>query len=86
MYRYRKKLTSNLRVSSIMDALPDELGYLHAKRVGDTLNNFIASADEAFKLVHVPEVNLENLSSEDSSVKDKAEPGYLNSTKWKKVG
>lgn len=79
-----------------MEALSDESGYryLKAKRVLDTLNNFTASADETFKLEHVPEVSLEGIEnlSEDNSDEVQAGLGneapksdYLNSTRCKKV-
>lgn len=79
-----------------MEALPPDFGYLHAKRVSDTLDKFIASADETLKLEHVPEVSrevVENLSSEHSSEdmrailgKEAPKTDYLNSKKCKQVG
>ena len=40
-----------------MDALPDKCGYLYARRVDDTLKNFIASTSSVVKAEHVPPVN-----------------------------
>ncbi|CAH3113056.1 unnamed protein product [Pocillopora meandrina] len=52
--RYKHKLTCGLRIGTIMDALPLNCGYLHARRVEETLNNFIASADTTVNPKHVP--------------------------------
>ena len=40
-----------------MNALPNECGYLHARRVEDTLKNFIASSDTTVQAKHVPHAN-----------------------------
>ena len=40
-----------------MNALPPKCGYLHARRVEETLNNFIASADSTVSTKHVPAAN-----------------------------
>ena len=40
-----------------MNALPNECGYLHARRVEDTLKNFIASSDTTVQAKHVPSTN-----------------------------
>ena len=53
--RFRGKMSSSLRVSNIMDNLDEKSSnFLHAKRVCDTLKNFICSYDDVISLEHVP--------------------------------
>jgi len=73
-----------------MNALPNECGYLHARRVEDTLKNFIASSDTTVQAKHVPRTNrviVEVSLSEGSDVVQSifgthgADVTYLNSDK-----
>lgn len=74
-----------------MNALPPKSGYLHARRVEETLNNFLSSADREVMIEHVPlykEPTIDISSSEDSGIfgkhgKDKT---FLNSKEYKEVG
>ena len=73
-----------------MNALPAKGGYLHARRVEDTLKNFIASADTAVQAKHVPPVQravVDVSSSEGSETfgDHGADLTYLNSEKYVKV-
>ena len=78
--RFRSKMSTNLRLSNIMDNL-DEKSFLHAKRVSDTLQNFICSYDDVVSLEHVP---YRDLISEDSDG-DRTKLEFLNSDVYKKV-
>lgn len=78
-----------------MNALPNECGYLHARRVETTLNNFIASADTTVKAEHVPRANraaVEVSLSEGSDIVQSifgthgADMNYLNSDRYIQVG
>ena len=78
-----------------MNALPDKCGYLHARRVEDTLKNFIASSDAAVKNKHVPAANravVEVSLSEGRDIVQSifgdhgADMTYLNSDKYIQVG
>ena len=74
-----------------MNALPPKSGYLHARRVEDTLKNFIASADTVVKASHVPPVSrsVRDISpSEGSQIfgDNGADVNYLNSDKYVQVG
>ena len=73
-----------------MNALPNECGYLHARRVEDTLKNFIASSDTTVQAKHVPHANravVEVSLSEGSDIVQSifgnhgADVTYLNSEK-----
>ncbi|XP_068713837.1 F-box DNA helicase 1-like [Montipora foliosa] len=55
-FRYRHKLAYGMRISTILNALPEKSGFLYARRVEDTLKNFIASADNTVEAKHVPPV------------------------------
>ncbi|KAL9960100.1 hypothetical protein ACROYT_G033506 [Oculina patagonica] len=90
-FRYKHKLAFGLRISTIMNALPNECGYLHARRVEDTLKNFIASADTSVRPEHVPRANravVEGSLSEGSDIVQSifgnhgADMKYLNSDKY----
>ena len=72
-----------------MDALSDERKYLEAKRVEETLKNFMASADSTVNIQHVPEVSGEEVGTEgenDEVMNATKNFGYLNSKKCKEVG
>ena len=72
-----------------MVALSDERNYLEAKRVEDTLKNFMASADSTVKIQHVPKVSREEVeTSEDENDKVNATQKFdhFNSKKCKQVG
>ena len=73
-------MSTNLRLSNIMDNL-DEKSFLHAKRVSDTLQNFICSYDDVVSLEHVP---CRDLISEDSDG-DRTKLEFFNSDVYKKV-
>ena len=80
--RFRGKMSSSLRVSNIMDNLDKKSSnFLHAKRVCDTLTNFICSYDDVISLEHVP---YRDLISEDSDG-DRTELEFFNSDAYKKV-
>ena len=65
-----------------MDNLDEKSAkYLHAKRVIDTLTNFICSYDDHINLEHVP---YQVWTSEDRDG-DRDELEYFNSDKYKKV-
>jgi len=87
-YRYKHKLSYGLRISTIMNALPPKCGYLHGRRVEDTLKNFIASADTVVKATHVPPVNraVADVSASEGSSEIFGNHGadltYLNSEKY----
>ena len=51
-------MAQQLKIKTIMETLPGESDheYLHAKRVQETLENFISSADDVVKVVHIPEL------------------------------
>ena len=90
IYRYKHKLSYGLRISTIMNALPPKSGYLHARRVEDTLKNFIASADTAVKSAHVPPVSraVRDVSASEGSElfgDNGADLTYLNSEKYVQV-
>ena len=73
-----------------MNALPPKSGYLHARRVEDTLKNFIASADTAVKSAHVPPVSraVRDVSASEGSElfgDNGADLTYLNSEKYVQV-
>ena len=77
-----------------MNALPNECGYLHARRVEDTLKNFIASSDTTVQAKHVPRTNravVEVSLSEGSDIVQSifgnhgADVTYLNSDKHIRV-
>ncbi|XP_068442554.1 F-box DNA helicase 1 [Clinocottus analis] len=54
-YHFRRKLTSNLKPFAISSVLPQGRGgYQRAKVVASTLNAFMASADPAIAVQHVP--------------------------------
>ena len=55
-HRYKHKLAQQLKIKTIMENLPGESEYLHAKRVQETLDNFISSADDVVEVVHIPEL------------------------------
>ncbi|KAK2555635.1 F-box DNA helicase 1 [Acropora cervicornis] len=57
-FRYKAKLAYAVSVRNIMNALPSEGGFLHARRVEDTLKNFIASASTTVKKKHIPEARV----------------------------
>lgn len=80
--RFRGKMSSSLRVNNIMDNLDKKsANFLHAKRVVDTLKNFVCSYDMGVSQEHVP---YRELISEDSDGdRDKLE--YFNSEAYKKV-
>ncbi|XP_020615014.1 F-box DNA helicase 1-like isoform X2 [Orbicella faveolata] len=89
-FQYKHKLAFGLRISTIMNALPNECGYLHARRVEDTLKNFIASSDTTVQAKHVPRTNrvvVEVSLSEGSDIVQSifgnhgADVTYLNSDK-----
>ena len=90
IFSYQHKLKSDLRIQTIMDALSDDCKYLEAKRVENSLKNFMASADTAVTIQHVSEVNREEVeTSEDENHKVSAihqRVDYLNSKKYKQVG
>ena len=95
LFRYRHKLTYRLRISTIMNALPSNCGYLHARRVEETLNNFIASADTTVNPKHVPAAKrtlVEVSSSEGSEIvvsifgEHGTDTSYLNSDQYIQVG
>ena len=78
-----------------MDALPLNCGYLHARRVEETLNNFIASADTTVNPKHVPatkRASVDVSSSEGSEVLTSifgeygSDTSYLNSDQHIQVG
>jgi len=75
-----------------MNALPPKCGYLHGRRVEDTLKNFIASADTVVKATHVPPVNraVADVSASEGSSEIFGNHGadltYLNSEKYIQVG
>ena len=74
-----------------MKALPDKSGYLHAKRVQETLENFMSSADDVVKMEHIPEwkgkVANVSTSSEHEELYGKhgSNHSYLNSQEYKQV-
>ena len=95
LFRYKHKLTCGLRIGTIMDALPLNCGYLHARRVEETLNNFIASADTTVNRKHVPVTKRASVvvsSSEGSEVMTSifgeygSDTSYLNSDQHIQVG
>ncbi|XP_015775793.1 PREDICTED: F-box DNA helicase 1-like [Acropora digitifera] len=57
-FRYKAKLAFAVSGRNIMNALPSECGFLHARRVEDTLKNFIASASTSVKKKHIPEARV----------------------------
>ena len=74
-----------------MNALPSQSGYLHARRVEDTLKNFIASADTTVQAKHVPPANsaVIDVSVSEGSLIFGVHGGdmkYLNSEKFVRVG
>ena len=76
-------MASGLRVSNIMDNLSEKsANFLHAKRVVDTLTNFICSYDDCISSEHVP--FLQALTSEDSDG-DRSKLEFFNSDAYKKV-
>lgn len=75
-------MASSLRVNNIMDNLGDKsANFLHAKRIVDTLTNFICSYDERVSSEHVP---YRDITSEDSDG-DRERLEYFNSDGYKKV-
>ncbi|XP_022801523.1 F-box DNA helicase 1-like [Stylophora pistillata] len=89
-FRYRHKLAYRLRISTIMNVLPSDCGYLHARRVEETLNNFIASADITVSPKHVPaakRTSVDISTSEGSEIvisifgEHGSDTSYLNSDK-----
>ena len=79
-----------MRISTIMNALPSTSGYLHARRVEDTLKNFIASADTTVQAKHVPPAHsaVTDVASSEGSLIFGCHGGdmkYLNSEKYVKV-
>jgi len=57
-YKNAEKLGSNIRVSEIVNYLEKRKGesvYEQAKFVVDTLNSYMASADELITTAHVPD-------------------------------
>ena len=74
-----------------MNALPLKSGYLHAKRVEETLNNFIASSDVEVTVEHVPPFKANNkmtlFNSEDNEIYGEhgSSTDYLTSLKYKQV-
>ena len=77
-----------------MNALPSNCGYLHARRVEETLNNFIASADTTVNPKHVPAAKrtLVDVSSSDGSEivvsifgEHGTDTSYLNSDQYIQV-
>ena len=75
-------MSSSLRVNNIMDNLDKKsANFLHAKRVIDTLTNFICSYDDCISLEHVP---YRDLISEDSDG-DRSKLEFFNSDVYKKV-
>ena len=78
-----------------MNALPSNCGYLHARRVEETLNNFIASADITVSPKHVPaakRTSVDISTSEGSEIvisifgEHGSDTSYLNSDKHIQVG
>ncbi|XP_073249885.1 F-box DNA helicase 1-like [Porites lutea] len=72
--RYKYKLAQQLKIKTIMENLPGESEYLHAKRVQETLENFISSADDVVEVVHIPELkgkaaNVSSLNSREYKLK-----------------
>lgn len=91
IHSYKHKLGYGLKISTIMNALPPKCGYLHARRVEDTLKNFIASSDAAVAAKHVPPAHRARVdvsSSEGSEIfgDHGADLTYLNSEKYIQVG
>ncbi len=75
-------MASGLRVSNIMDNLSEKsANFLHAKRVIDTLTNFICSYDDCISSEHVP---FQELTSVDSDG-DRSNLEFFNSDAYKKV-
>ena len=80
--RFRRKISYSIRVKNIMDNLDKKSAkFLHAKRVNDTLTNFICSYDDSINLEHVPN---QVLVSEDGDG-DRNELEFFNSERYKKV-
>ncbi|XP_028410868.1 F-box DNA helicase 1-like [Dendronephthya gigantea] len=81
-YKFRGKMASSLRVNNIMDSLGDKSSnFLHAKRIVDTLTNFICSYDELVSSEHVP---YKDISSQESDG-DRKKLEYFNSDEYKKI-
>ena len=75
-------MASSLRVNNIMDNLDKKsANFLHAKRVIDTLTNFICSYDDCISSEHVP---YRDLTTEDSDG-DRSKLEYFNSDAYIKV-
>jgi hypothetical protein len=75
-------MASSLRVSNIMDNLRKQSAtFLHAKRVIDTLTNFISSYDDHITSENVPH---RDIASGDSDG-DRSKLEYFNSDAYIKV-
>jgi hypothetical protein len=80
--RFREKTVSNLNVKNIMDNLgKNRVSFLHAKRVADTLTNFISSCDNCISSEHVPYRDITTKDSEG----DRNELEFVNSEQYIKV-
>ncbi|CAB3978993.1 F-box DNA helicase 1-like [Paramuricea clavata] len=81
-HKFRGKMASSLRVSNIMDNLRKESAtFLHAKRVIDTLTNFISSYDDHISSENVPH---RDIASGDSDG-DRSKLEYFNSDAYIKI-
>ena len=91
MFSYKHKLAFGMRISTILNALPEKSGFLYARRVEDTLKNFIASADNTVEAKHVPPVRfnpfdvLPTVGGYNSDDNRDANFEYLNSDSCVKV-
>ena len=81
-YKFRRKMASSLRVNNIMDNLDEKsANFLHAKRVIDTLTNFICSYDDRLSSEHVPYRDITTAESEG----DRNKLEFFNSDKYIKI-
>lgn len=60
-YRYRRKLSFNLKAFTINSVLPEGRGgFIKSKVLITTLNAFMASADPSISTSHVPSTHVAN--------------------------
>lgn len=83
IFRYRRKIAPSIRVNTVMNNLSEEnANYLHAKRVVDTVSNFVSSSDEIVSCEHVP---WHQFTTPASTAKERKQLEYFNSYDYKKV-
>ncbi|XP_046839694.1 F-box DNA helicase 1-like isoform X2 [Xenia sp. Carnegie-2017] len=80
--KYRRKIAPSIRVNTVMNNLSEEnANYLHAKRVVDTVSNFVSSSDEIVSCEHVP---WHQFTTPASTAKERKQLEYFNSYDYKK--